>query len=433
MPWMRHGTLNTLEHAITRILDALSTLVLIWALSPELFSKLALAQAVAAPCLLFFIAPEAVFYRDFGRWKAEGSTAFQSRLRAFQNFALGKVFAVIPLSFALAWVIPGESQGWPRFFTLIWAFFLVLTPQFVGPDREFLRIQLRLKELNYLSLIQKSSLLGATALSAFLFPNRLEVLAFSVMAVSLGVIGIARWMSAQALLDDTSSDAQNKGRPIPYRETLWHSIKSFSLSRHLCGIAQDWVLTLDIFFLGYFQLPARQVGLFATVIKLAKLSQALPTALSNLFAIWLGQRTTVSEGQEKSQVFRYSLMLFGVCLVQAAVFYALGPWLIDLFSKGRWSAAEQSMMFEWLGWLLIGNCIFGSLHMLSSWLVVRVQVFPLFLSVYLPWLIFSAGLYAAVAQTQNLLWVAQANAGMSLIYVVLMTIHYFRGKRLDSA
>lgn len=76
--WGRVGLLNTLEHALTRFSDSATTLLLLWGLSSELFGRLAIAQAFAAPLLLLCVAPENVLYRDFpalrgsrGTWRED--------------------------------------------------------------------------------------------------------------------------------------------------------------------------------------------------------------------------------------------------------------------------------------------------------------------------------------------------------------------------
>src|SRR3989344_1122819 len=106
--WLRHGFLNTMEHAITRVGDALATIVLVWALSPEVFAKLVDATSLIAPCLFLFLAPEAVLYRDFAIWRAEGGIAFSSRLHSLRLFAWGKAAVAVLISVPLAFALHGS-------------------------------------------------------------------------------------------------------------------------------------------------------------------------------------------------------------------------------------------------------------------------------------------------------------------------------------
>jgi O-antigen/teichoic acid export membrane protein len=170
-PWFKHGFLNTLEHGLTRVADAATSLVLLWVLSPELFSSLALAQAMVAPALLFFISPETVLYRDFAKWREEGTNAVAARLHAFGRFAVGKGQFAFVLALVLAFV-PTAATYLDCLCALIWAFALALAPQLSGPEREFLRLSLRLKTLNLISLTQKCFLLGGTVGVVLIFGSR---------------------------------------------------------------------------------------------------------------------------------------------------------------------------------------------------------------------------------------------------------------------
>jgi hypothetical protein len=122
--WFKYGFWNTLEHGLIRVSDALTSIVLLWALSAETFSMLALAQAFVAPLLLLFVSPETVLYRDFGRWEAQGADLLASRIRALRLFAWGKAQIALFLSVGIAFVLPGTNGYWIRFSAVIWAFAL---------------------------------------------------------------------------------------------------------------------------------------------------------------------------------------------------------------------------------------------------------------------------------------------------------------------
>ncbi|RYZ87968.1 MAG: hypothetical protein EOP06_11775, partial [Proteobacteria bacterium] len=146
--WLKHGLLNTFEQGFTRASDAIFSLALVAVFPPEEFSKLALAQAAVAPLLLFFIAPEAVMYKDFGAWNARGIGYTAANLRGFRIVGWWKAGLAILISAIVASF--GSNQS-IRFFSMIWAFSLVLMPQIAGPDREYLRLSLNLKQLNFVT------------------------------------------------------------------------------------------------------------------------------------------------------------------------------------------------------------------------------------------------------------------------------------------
>ncbi|HAR44452.1 MAG TPA: hypothetical protein DCS07_17780, partial [Bdellovibrionales bacterium] len=109
--WWKHGFLNLLEHGITRAGDALASLLLIWVLAPEVFARLALAQAWIAPLLFFFVAPEVVLYREYASWRAEGRQVFGKRLYALRIFGYWKIPAAILLSLAISLLMPATAES----------------------------------------------------------------------------------------------------------------------------------------------------------------------------------------------------------------------------------------------------------------------------------------------------------------------------------
>lgn len=406
--WLKHGFWNTLEHAITRIADAATSLVLLWALAPELFARLAFAQALVAPTLFFFVSPETVIYRDYSRWKGEGMAALSARLQALRRFGWGKAQAALVLSALLAFIEASSGTTWlERFFALVWAYSLVLAPQIAGADREFLRMDLRLKQLNFVSLYQKLVLLGGTAAVALLLPGRIDGIAAVAAFSALSSAGIAFAMARAAI----GPVPATRGLVPTTFETLADSLKTFTLWTHLSGVLNNWILTMDLFFLGFLGYPARTVGLYAAVLKLANFSMAAPLALSNLFSVALGRRAAddPSRKGERREMWRYTALLGAGTLVQAAVIALLAPWLIELLSHGRWSPAEQLEMREWLLWILGGGVIVGATFLLGTWLTLRGDVRALFFRVSVPWTVLAVAIYACAARNAGAQGAAIAN------------------------
>ncbi len=427
MAWLRHGFWNTLEHGVTRAADAVTTLVLLWALPAETFSRLALAQAFVAPALLFFLSPEQVLYRDFARWQREGPGPLAARLRALRLFGWGKGQLALPLAAALAFGLPDGSYS-ERLFALVWAFSLALGPQIAGADREYLRLGLRLKELNAISLWQKVSLLGGTAAAAVALPGRMEALAGAALFSVLSSALLARWRVRVCLrIEGADGEALRGRRGPPVLATLADSLGTFSIWNHFLGVIANWIQTLDLFFLGVFQaslqLPARELGLYAATLKLAGFSQALPLALSNLFSVRLGRASAddrVARQAELGLVVRSTAWLGGAAIVQGALILALAPWAIGVLSHGRWTEEEQTRMVGWFGWVLCGAVLLTLTYIPASWLVIRGRIRAVFFAVSLPWLAFSLGIYGVAASAAGADGVARGNVAVSAACVGLL-------------
>jgi hypothetical protein len=427
--WLKHGFWNTLEHGLTRVADAGTSIVLLWALSTETFSRLALAQAWVAPLLLLFISPEAVLYRDFARWKEEGPSALAARLRALRLFGWGKGQAAVVVALAGAWVLKtsgfgdGVSTWSTQFFALLWAFALVLSPQISGADREFLRLDLRLRELNAISLYQKASLLVGTLAAAFMCPDRVDLLAIVAVLSVLTTAWLARWRVRSALYQMGATREALAGRVGPsYVRTLSDALGTFSIWTHLSGVLANWIQSMDVFFLGVFRFPAREVGLYAAALKLANFSFAAPIALSNLFSIWVGRRTQTQDGRARElyEVKRLSFWLALGAIAQALVLAAMAPWIFEFLSHGRWTGEEQARMVHWFYWILLGSGILSSTFLVGSWLVLRQRVDQLFYRISLPWVGFSILAYAGATWWAGPDGAAMANGVVSGINVMLM-------------
>lgn len=428
----KHGFLNTLEHALTRVADAATSIVLLWALPTESFSKLALSQAAVAPLLFFFISPEGVIYRDFSAWKAEGPRALSARLRALRLFGWGKAQAALLLSLIVALAFPASqspdsAESWTvRFFGLVWAFSLSLAPQVSGADREFLRLDLKLRELNLLSLYQKLSLLGGTVAVALAAPGRIELLAAVAAFSALSTALLARWRVRLALvgMGATPQDLAGLNGPSPW-STLAESLQTFSVWAHLQGVVANWIQTLDLFMLGLFRFPAREVGLYAAVLKLANFSFALPVALANFFSVLVARENSATADPAASRIRRLvqlSLGLLGINVLQALALAFLAPWAIAWLSHGRWSEAEQAQMHQWLQWILVGAVILGSTYLVSSWISLRQSIRQLFFRVYMPWGVVAFLVYGAAAKWGGLTEMAQANAPVALSHALLLML-----------
>lgn len=384
-PWIKHGFLNTLEHGITRGADALVALVLLWTLSPEVFAKLASSQALVAPLILFFIAPETVLYRDYLPWKKQGPSVVAVRLSALRRFAWGK----LQFSFVLALVLSALSRHelLDRFWALIWAFALILGPQLSGPDREYLRMDLKLEALNALSLYQKLSMLLGTIIVVFLAPGRVDFLAGVALASIISTSGFASSKVKKLLRSEgaTAESLQGKGG-IGVLAVLKEALLDFSGWQHCNGVILGWIQTMDLFFLTVLALPGRETGLYAAVLKVANFSVLLPLALGNAFSVWVARRS-IEEGrhQEARQLTQVTIALILAVGVQGWVIYWISPSLFEFLSHGRWNAPELALMHTWLPWILTGAGIFSVALPLSQWLAVREKISRLFYQVYVPW------------------------------------------------
>jgi hypothetical protein len=309
-----------------------------------------------------------------------------------------------------------------RYSALGWAFSIVLAPQIAGPDREFLRLSLHLRELNLITFFQKLVLLAGSAAVVLLRGSSLKGLAAVAVVSTLASAVIARGVSRRVLLAQGASQESLVGRAgPPVFETLSKSISGFSLWQHLSGIVINWVQTMDLFFLGALRLPARELGLYASALKIANFSVAVPLALSSSFLVWIGRRVASDQGrrEERRHLARLSGLLAAGVAVQCAILMGAAPWVLSLLSRGRWSATEQETMVGWLRWILGGTLPYCAALLLGYWLLVRVELRRVLIQVYLPWLVFSLAAYASAAFLGGPSGAARANVAVGAAYAIL--------------
>lgn len=404
--WVKKTILNVAEHSITRGADALSSLILIAALPSETFSQLVVAQAWVAPLLLLFLSPEVVIYRDYAKWKAEGDSALLARIRVFRNFALGKWAFAILISLLVTSVIPGRAAP---FWAFVWAFTLALTPQVLGPDRELLRLELKLKKLNVLNLFQKITLLLATIIASKAASGDLRLLAL-LTAASTALTWIFL-VATQPRVEKTKVSALS---------VLRDSVASYTLFSHVNGVIFNGVQTLDLLFLNYFKFPPSVLGLYGAALKLANFTQAIPMALSHTVQLWMGRQT--ENMTELQKVKKLSFGFFIGTGFQNLFLVFLSPWLISLLSHGRWTLEQQMMVRTWLTALLFGTWIFSSTFLWSGWLAIRTSTKQMLFQIYLPLLAASGVIYGLAAREFGPNGVAWANVVVYLIYAVFLLI-----------
>ena len=424
--WVGHGLLNILEHGLARGMDAAATLAILWCVPTEVFSQLAIAQAYVAPALFFFVSPETVLYREFGKWSDEGAAPMLTRLRVFRRFAWGKGILAVILAAVLAFSFPspsGTGFGFvDRFAALLWAFSLPLLPQVSGPDREYLRLDLDLKTLNFITFFQRAVYLLLLVPAAKLFPHSFVMIAGCGAATMLFTAWLAR-KKVEAKFSGVVPTSIPEGSGFTL---IRRSLEGFSVWNHVSGVIIGWVQTMDVFFLGWFRFPASEVGIYSVALKFANFTLAIPYAVSNLFVVFLGRTASPDRRRETRLLVRFSLILLAYAAVQAVVSYLLAPYVIHLFSRGRWTREEEARMVVWLKAILPASAIFASSLFWTGWLGIRTSFSKLVATLYLPWAATSAGIYAWAIHTGGTDSAARANLSVMGVFIFLLAVSSFR-------
>ncbi len=426
------GLWNTLEHAWVRIADALITLVILRAFTPELFGALAIVQTWVSIALWFFIPPSTVLYWKFRDWQDRGGAEFRQNIILIRRTAWAAGLLAVLVSGVLTVILGGERQH-VTLFALIWSFSIALGPQIVGVDREFLRLSLAMKTLNILGWLQKLLLLGAVIAVSVAFPGNMVALGASgaivlILSVLVHKICVDRRL-AVGVTDAASSAAAQAGwsRWVAILRETGHV---FALPAHVLGVVQNTVLTLDLFFVGLLLSDVRMAGIYATAVKLTNLLMALPTALSNFYSVLLGRRKKPEDlRSEAPEVLRGSLALGAVTAVCSVIGYVIFPHVLPWLNHGRWTTDETEQFLRWTPWMLAGVTVYAVGAVPVAWLTLRENLGRLVRRVHFPWLAGAAAIYAGAVYVGGFDGVARANIAVFVLQLVLITVFlrsYFR-------
>ena len=409
---LSHGLWNFAEQGLTRALDAALTILLVWLLPKDDFALLAQGQAWVAPCLMFFFSPALMLVRNYREWALESRERQRERLRGLR--ALGFLLALLALllSFALAWVFPAPSQDWTQKFSLLlWAFSLNAGIYLTGADREMLRMELRTRVVTLITFFQKALLIVGTILAIRLAPGRFEWLA-AASILSFSLASVAASVVLRSLL----------GRPakvIPDREEIgiwlrdWRRVfAEFSLPQQLCGVIFNWAQSMDLFFLSLFRVSPSAIGSYAVALKLGNFALAVPQAANQAWIVWSGRKHR-EPAEEGRMMLRFTWAILVVTALLFVLILGLRDPLIDLLSRGRWSAAEKADIGSWLQWILLGALLLALSFPINTWLTLRANLRQALLRVYLPWGVTCVVIYAATAAWGGAPAVARANVAVA--------------------
>jgi hypothetical protein len=296
---------------------------------------------------------------------------------------------------------------------VLWAFGIALGPQIAGADREFLRMELRLREINVLTVVQKATvLLGTIGVALFAQGNFAALAAVAV----LGPVASALLARRETIRVLVRAGASAEGLRVTY--SFWN---------HLAVVSATWVRTMDLFFLGMLRVPARELGLYGAASKVANLATALPVAAANLFCVWIGRRAAVDHG-EKRAVMRMSAWLLVASAAAAVLLWFVVPVLIPLLSHGRWTSDEAARLEGWTVWLLASATLFAAPALVFAWLGLRTSYVRLVLEVSLPWTLLGLVAYPVAVHVGGSDAAALCSVVMSAVFVALAWARFRRAQ-----
>jgi O-antigen/teichoic acid export membrane protein len=411
---LKHVSFFVAEHASTRALDAILTLVLIRALDVGSLGAFVVYQSWVAILLLGFPALENMLYREHGRHKAAGTLTRE--IAVYRNFNKIKIFTGFLLTAICAAVPFGDISFSRRIAAMSLAFALPLAQMLYGLYRETLRFELKQESIVLISAAQRLTSIVAVYFTGVRFHGAIEPIALVALAIYL-LFGFVWAGAARILLPNLKPVRLSFSESLPrIRKSLTETI----LWIHFTGAILGAVATLDVYFLSRSGISLGEIAFYSIALKAANFFQIIPVPFTQAFGVYLG-RTAAEKNPKRER--RIVCLGFAGLAVLGVFMLALG-WPLSLpilkfLSKGKFSAEQLVHAVEYFRWMLGGVALLALCSAHGNYLLSRGNVKGLTLFVMLPWLGFSIVLYSVAAHLDPApLWAARANVAVGGLYTL---------------
>lgn len=410
------------EHASTRALDALTTLVLIRSLNVTSLGTFMVYQSWVAILLLFFPALENMLYREHGKHRLEGTLARE--LAVFGKFNTIKI-AAAALLVALCSVIPATQVPWPtRLAAVALAFALPLSQALYGIYRETLRFELKQGAVVAINALQRIAVMGAIFLMGGISGGDLLKIAPVALALYFG-FGFIWRQTTFKLLSHLPSVKMSFAQTLPrIRAALSQAV----IWIHVNGVILGAIQTLDVYFLAQARTPVAEIAIYSIALKAANFFQLISLPFMQAFGVYLGRS---SGGERSAQVVNRERRLVwtatGLFVILAGVMVVAGfafakPILLFL-AKGKFSPEALSRSIEYFRWMIAGVAALSISCAQGSYLSSRGDVKRLSFWVYLPWLGLATAGYALSARLGPLA-AARFNLPVGCAYTLGVVLYF---------
>lgn len=420
--WSRQIFFTLTEHGAIRVLDALTTLILIRVLSAHDFGLFSVYQSGVAMALLFFPAIEIALFRDYSRLKREGTLA--AELAVYRYFNYLKLAALLVLIFALS-LAPQEAPWLVRIGLLSFAFALPFSQAFYSFMREPLRFEMRQHIVSIVGIAQRAFLVLTLIILSRLAPGNVPLLLFGALFTYIAA-GWGWWFTSREFFQGMPLVPEHAYEKI--KKAFFHIV----LWIHLGGVITQVIQTLDVFALNIFNVELAEIGRYGIALKAANFFQILPIALASSFGVYLARNHPEDRGKEPALVLRYSFLFVLLTGTLFALGMVVGEPLLAFLAKGKLDAESLARTSQYFRWQLAGVLILCAGYPLTTYLAIRGSLAKLFFQAGLPWLVISAVTYFW-ASSRGALIAAQANVIVASANIILHAFYYFRRRASDIA
>ncbi len=417
--WVGQIIFGLAEHGITRVLDAVTTILLIRTLSSNEFGQFAVFQSWVSMALLALPFIETAIYREYGGWKQSGELS--KMLKVFQIYNAFKIFITLLICALIAF---GHSDFTERFLLMLFAFALPLSQSIYAVFRDPMKFEMKQKWVTYITSIQKLLIVVGLVLAREKFQSSIEAIVGISMVVYF-LMGLIWYFQSKKYITPAKvslSEAYVICKKLMTGTTLWI---------HINGVITSVVSTLDLFSLNLAKIPVEEIGRYGVATKSANFFQMIPMALINVFGVYLGKVQHEKNSQkEQKMTFEFSVAF----LLLAALTLGLGAFvaepLLSFIGKNKITPEEMQRVVQYYRWQLAGYMVMAASFPLSTYLGARSNLKKMTFQMFVPWIAISLIVYYFAA-LQSPLLAAKANVLVyTLMYLFFIKLYFSYKKEI---
>ena len=430
---LRYLSFMIAEHASTRVLDAITTLILIRSLDVTSLGTLVVYQAWVAIFLMAFPVLENVLYREHGKHSSAGTLARE--IAIFRKFNLLKFAVAIALTLASA-SIPIKGIGFERrLAAMALAFALPLAQALYGIYREPLRFELKAGTVVLVNGAQRLFIIAAVWAAGHFYGGAIEQTAAAAILVYLAFGFVWAAVSRHELpqlkpVNVSLSQALPRIGTVLTESVIW---------LHLSGSILSAVQTLDVYFLSRTQIGLSEIAIYSIALKAANFLQIMALPLTQAFGVYLGRRagrapTTGSSGgrfgnlTEKQMAWLALAAFSAMALIMCLVGFEFAQPILGFLTRGKFGTLELGRAEGYFRWMLAGVAISTLCFAHGTYIGSRGNIRGLVLVVLLPWFAF-AMLGYGLASEYGAYTTACMNVPVAIFYTLGHLAYFVFGGR----
>ncbi len=399
------------EQLIARGFDFLTLIVVMRVLPTDQIALFGISTGMLIFFNLFAITPETVVIRDYIKWQKNGNA--QYCLESFQCFWVLKTFLIATVGFLISFVVENGELGAIFFASL---YFLII--QFTQLS-EISKIVLRVR------LEQRRIFIIEVALKFLLFLLVLLIILNPKLLIYYSIFAIWAIFSAWIWIFELKKLTQAFFRWDNSYIKFWlKTIKKFSLWQHFAAVTAYFIYNIDPWILSLFEVASQEIAEYTLALKVSSLFFLIPLYIQSMTSILLTNLEWKSGWvAELSKIWKLNFIL---SLTQLGIYFALGKYILMLFSNGDLDIEKAYLVGLYIG---LGVFFVNIIRPIIGYLMVSSSMQDVFFKVYFPTFLCAIVIYPYLTSFSVFIGCAIASMFVYVIFAISI-LKYIRSTDL---